>query len=260
MTYAEKAPELMNAKCNFIRLDDVSNIRPLYKNKILNSCRPTDPAEQQSNGAVLDSSTDFLGYDWIASMVDNQMKPVCANNSGRPKILSPSHYAVNEEWLNQQELFDRLDAFRQTNSDICCSQQPLNLHKPSSRTNYDKSTFINLKQRVRPLPPIRTNISSHNDSNLKPPTTLVQNYTLNSRLFPVRTDVPVCDEKYEEETDGPIILRISIPSNRLKKTKFLNESLNMYKKYNSSSRSYPLKNTISLMGHCNYSMESKHLC
>ncbi|XP_018648176.1 hypothetical protein Smp_129100 [Schistosoma mansoni] len=256
MTYHEDSSEFINRKHNFVGLDDESNIRPLYKNKIRNSCRLTGPAGQQNNGAVQDSSTDFLGYDWIASMVDNQIRPICKNISNCQVNISANHYVDDEEWLNQREFFDKLNAFRQTNSDLCCSQRPLSLHKTSTKINHNKSTLMNVRQRVRPLPPIRTNNFSHNDNNLKPPT-IVQNYTLNSRLFPVRTDVIAGDRKHEEKADSPIVLRISIPSHRLKNTKFLNESFNVYKKHNPLSTSYPLKNTISLIGHCDYSVGTK---
>uniref|UniRef100_A0A5K4EL89 Uncharacterized protein n=1 Tax=Schistosoma mansoni TaxID=6183 RepID=A0A5K4EL89_SCHMA len=127
MTYHEDSSEFINRKHNFVGLDDESNIRPLYKNKIRNSCRLTGPAGQQNNGAVHDSSTDFLGYDWIASMVDNQIRPICKNISNCQVNISANHYVDDEEWLNQREFFDKLNAFRQTNSDLCCSQRPLRL-------------------------------------------------------------------------------------------------------------------------------------
>ncbi|CAI2723549.1 unnamed protein product [Schistosoma spindalis] len=255
MTYHENSFESINEKRNYFGLDDASNIRPLYKNKMHNQCRLTGPTGQQSNGSVQDLSTDFLGYDWIASMVDNQIRPICTNISNRQVNVSANYYIDDEEWLNRREFFDKLNAFRQKNSDLCCSQRPLSLHKTSTKINHNKSTLINVRQRVRPLPPIRTNIIPHNENKLKPPT-IVQNYTLNSRLFPVRTDVLACDGKFEEKAVGPIVLRISIPSDRLKNTKFLNESFNICKKHPLST-SYPFKNTISLIGHCDYSVGTK---
>ncbi|CAH8447306.1 unnamed protein product [Schistosoma mattheei] len=176
MAYHENSSEFIGEKSNYIGLDDASNIRPLYKNKIRNQCRLAGPTGQQSNGAVQDLSTDFLGYDWIASMVDNQIRPICTNISNRQVNVSANHYIDDEEWLNQREFFDKLNAFRQTNSDLCCSQRPL---------------------------------------------------------------------------------RISIPSHRLKNTKFLNDSFIIYKKHNPLSTSYPFKNTISLIGHCDYSVGTK---
>ncbi|CAH8450441.1 unnamed protein product [Schistosoma curassoni] len=256
MTYHENSSEFVGEKSNYIGLDDASNIRPIYKNKIHNQCRLSGPTGQQSNGAVQDLSTDFLGYDWIASMVDNQIRPICTNISNRQVNVSANHYIDDEEWLNQREFFDKLNAFRQTNSDLCCSQRPLSLHKTSTKISHNKSTLMNVRQRVRPLPPIRTNMFPNNETNLKSPT-IVQNYTLNSRLFPVRTDVLACDGKFREKAVGPIVLRISIPSHRLKNTKFLNDSFIIYKKHNPLSTSYPFKNTISLIGHCDYSVETK---
>lgn len=80
------------------------------------------------------------------------------------------------------------------------------LHKTSTKISHNKSTLMNVRQRVRPLPPVRTNMFPNNETNLKSPT-IVQNYTLNSRLFPVRTDVLACDGKFREKAVGPIVLR-----------------------------------------------------
>lgn len=60
-------------------------------------------------------------------MVDNQIRPICTNISNRQVNVSANHYIDDEEWLNQREFFDKLNAFRQTNSDLCCSQRPLRL-------------------------------------------------------------------------------------------------------------------------------------
>ncbi|KAK4472732.1 hypothetical protein MN116_003957 [Schistosoma mekongi] len=250
MTFVQKSPECITAPCNFMDLDNVSNIRPEYKNRFTNSCHLTVLAGQQTE-ALHNSSTDFLGYDWIASMVDNQIKPIRTEILANCKHPS-SRYAVDEQWLNQREFFDKLNKFRQTNSELCCSQ-PINICSKAKKViQKEPSLYVKC---VRPLPPIRANVSAPNGSISKRQS-IVQNYTLNSRLFPIRTDVLVDNEKHEDKTDNPVILRISIPLHRFKSTKTLNGSSDFYRKYNQQSSHY-LRNTISLIGHCNYSMETK---
>nr|AAW25492.1 SJCHGC09034 protein [Schistosoma japonicum] len=251
MTFVENSPECITALCNFMDPDNVSNIRPEYRNKFSNSCHLTVLAGQQTE-AIRNSSTDFLGYDWIASMVDNQIRPIRKDilyNHKRPS----SSYGVDEQWLNQRELFDKLNKFRQTNSELCCSQQPISVYSKSKKV-FQKEPSLYVK-RVRPLPPIRANVSSPNDS-ISRPQPIVQIYTLNSRYFSIRTDVLVENGKHEDKTNTPVILRISIPSHRFKSTKTLNGSSDFYRKYNQQS-SHSLRNTISLIGHCNYSMGTK---
>ncbi|KAA3672457.1 uncharacterized protein DEA37_0004856 [Paragonimus westermani] len=66
------------------------------------------------------TATDFLGYDWIAAMLDNQLRV-------RRTMSSPVHRHSDsaeslENWLSQTKLFDEIAHFRQMNSELCCSQ------------------------------------------------------------------------------------------------------------------------------------------
>nr|CAH8829985.1 unnamed protein product [Trichobilharzia regenti] len=235
---------MTDGRCNFTNfsydLEDVSNIRPTYRKAVVKE-DPTSDAKREGAGAAQSSSMELLGYDWIASMVDNQMRSMYANimDSCDKKLLGCD--SVDDQWLNRQELFDDLNKFRQTNSELCCSQQPLSYNSEFTRVNPTRPTS-SVRQLMRSIPPIRTKSSSHRIST--PPITY--NYTLNSRLFPIRTDILADDEKAENDTANPVILRISIPSNRLKCMKLPNDS---YEK-NIPFPSRRLTNSISLMGHC----------
>ncbi|CAH8832302.1 unnamed protein product [Trichobilharzia szidati] len=222
-------------------LEDALNIRPTYKKAVVKEDLTGD-AKREGARAAQSSSTELLGYDWIASMVDNQMRSMYANimDSCDKKLLGCD--SVDDQWLNRQELFDDLNKFRQTNSELCCSQQPLSYNSEFTKVNPTRHTSTSVRQLMRSIPPIRTKSSSHYNSR----SPITYNYTLNSRLFPVRTDILTDDEKAKNDTANPVILRISIPSNRLKCMKLPN---------NSYEKSIPvpsrrLTNSISLMGHC----------
>ncbi|CAH8482004.1 unnamed protein product [Heterobilharzia americana] len=249
MTLSKRSPEFMDQKCDscntFYDIEDVSNIRPSYQRKVANEYHTGNHVEEENINVAQNTPTEFLGYDWIASMIDNQMRAMYSNILKKHNKTSVNSDIVDEQWLNQPELFENLSRFRQANSDLCCSQQPVSYNKVCTKVNPPRSASTRVRQLVRPIPPVRTKFLPNSSS--RPP--VIYSYTLNSRLFPVRTDILADNEKAECDANNSVILSISIPSHRLKSMKISNVSSDYHKKHITVLSHRP-GNTISLIDHC----------
>lgn len=208
-------------------------------------------------------SLDVLGYDWIASLIDNQRTSNYIDSKSNIYILDDHPLKhKNQDWLNHPDLFEQIRKFRQSNLELCSP-----ISNISSQTCIPETHLkpLNIRSTMERLLPVRSNpISTENVRKQ----TAISHYTLNARLFPIRTDV-LSDEGEPSSNNLHQLhmLKISVPLHRfyyppslVEKlyTQLINfdepqSSLNLVKRMNQS-------NTMSLFSHCFYPNGIKPKC
>ncbi|CAH8557403.1 unnamed protein product [Dicrocoelium dendriticum] len=153
---------------------------------------------------------DFLGYDWIAAMLDNQPTKV-QTPQPQPGLAVHPLLTEKENWLSRSDLFDEVAKFRRIHSDVCvspdfddatCNRSPQ--QQPPTQPHHTGHRVLTCVNQLRP---VRTAITDQSNGMHMP---AVYSYCLNSRLFPIPSDPESASRP--PPTDGqPHILRVTVP-------------------------------------------------
>ncbi|KAF7246435.1 hypothetical protein EG68_10016 [Paragonimus skrjabini miyazakii] len=251
-------------------LEDPSNQRPNRTKAQRKSLSSSTNAFIGKPSQCTTTAADFLGYDWIAAMLDNQLRVRRTKSS--PVHRHPDSAESLENWLNQKKLFDEIAHFRQMNNELCCSQDATPTCQSQSASYVDhafkpkesRPTGAQMLAQLEKIHPVRMMKNSTSVlSSLQPQ---IYSYLVNSRLFPIPSDLATFSRP-TPLPGQPHILRVTVPLHHFRQPPVLLQELVAQKEPASAAllseardRCYLVRHdgkqaervlgTISLIGHC----------
>ncbi|KAF6775048.1 hypothetical protein AHF37_05121 [Paragonimus kellicotti] len=251
-------------------LEDPSNQRPNGKKAQRKSLSSSTNAFIGRSPQCTTAAADFLGYDWIAAMLDNQLR--VRRTKSNSVHRHPDSAESLENWLSQTKLFDEIAHFRQMNSELCCSQDttPTCLSQSTScgdhafKPKESRLTGAQMLAQLEKIHPVR--MTKNSTSVLSSVQPQIYSYLVNSRLFPIPSDLATFSRP-TPLPDQPHILRVTVPLHHFRQPPVLLQELVGQKEPANaallseiSDRCYLVRRdgkqaervlgTISLIGHC----------
>ncbi|KAF5398841.1 hypothetical protein PHET_07493 [Paragonimus heterotremus] len=251
-------------------LEDPSNQRPYRKKAQRKSLSSSTNAFIGRPPQCTTTATDFLGYDWIAAMLDNQLRVRRTKSSHVQR--HPDSAESLENWLSQTKLFDDIAHFRQMNNELCCSQDTTLTCQPRSASYGDHAfkpeeprlTGAQMLAQLEKIHPVR--MMKNSTSVLSSVQPQIYSYLVNSRLFPIPSDLATFSRS-TPLPNQPHILRVTVPLHHFRQPPVLLQELVRQKESAGATllseitdrchlvrrdgkQAERVLGTISLIGHC----------